>query len=93
MILKFEYDPAKSNANKTKHGIDFKQAQRMWQNTLVKVPVAFEGEARHAIIGTIDERHWTAIVTYRDNVIRIISVRRARKKEVAFYEQTRNTNH
>jgi uncharacterized DUF497 family protein len=93
MILEFEYDPAKSDANKAKHGIDFKQAQQIWNNTLVKVPMSFEGEARHAIIGTIEARYWTAIVTYRAHVIRIISVRRARKKEVAFYEQTKNTYH
>jgi hypothetical protein len=37
-------------------------------------------------IGKIGDKHWSAVITYRNEKIRIISVRRARKEEVAIYE-------
>ena len=80
----FEYDPAKSARNRAKHGIDFEQAKRLWDDPrFVEVDVAYEDEARYAVIGMIGGKHWTAIITYRGLVVRIISVRRSRKKEVA----------
>jgi hypothetical protein len=38
------------------------------------------------VVGKIDGRHWSAVVTYRGDAIRIISVRRSREEEVALYE-------
>ena len=49
-------------------------------------PSGVEKEARFLAIGRIESKHWTAICTMRGEVIRIISVRRARKEEVGYCE-------
>ncbi|MEG0758878.1 MAG: BrnT family toxin, partial [Raoultibacter sp.] len=85
--MQFEYDPHKSRSNQDKHGIDFDAAQQLWEDAnAVEFKVAYEDEPRYAVIGKIREKHWTAIITYRNKKVRIISVRRAREKEVAAYE-------
>jgi uncharacterized protein len=85
--MEFEFDPAKSAANKAKHGIDFVEAQALWQDDgLADAPVVSDGEPRFLVIGRIDGKHWTAVCTLRGEVVRIISVRRARKTEVMFYD-------
>jgi hypothetical protein len=85
--MEFEFDPAKSAANKSKHGIDFVEAQALWQDDgLADAPVVSAGEPRFLVIGRIDGKHWTAVCTLRGEVVRIISVRRARKTEVMFYD-------
>ena len=87
----FEFDPAKSAANQTKHGIDFHDAQALWDdNDLIALgQVGYDGETRHFFVGTIGSTRWTAIVTYRGERIRIISVRRARRSEEMAYERCR----
>lgn len=83
----FECDEAKSQANLDKHGIDFVAAQKLWKDPyLLEIRAKSEDEPRFALIGKIDERYWSAIVTYREGRIRLISVRRSRKKEVELYE-------
>jgi uncharacterized protein len=83
----FEFDEAKSRVNKIKHGIDFIEAQAWWlDEMLLEVPARTEDEPRFLVVGTIASKHWSAIVTYRENKIRLISVRRARDDEVALYE-------
>lgn len=85
--MEFEFDPAKSASNTAKHGIDFVQAQRLWQDPLrIEVPARTVDEPRWLVIGQMDGKHWSAVVTYRDDRIRIISVRRARDEEVRAYE-------
>ncbi len=85
--MEFEFDPVKSAANKDKHGIDFAEAQALWQdNGLADAPVVSDGEPRFLVIGRIDGRYWTAVCTLRGKVVRIISVRRARNTEVKFYD-------
>jgi len=83
----FEFDENKSVINQKKHGIDFVRAQALWNDAgLVEVQAKTQGEPRFLIIGLIDNKHWSAVVTRRDGAIRIISVRRARKEEVIIYE-------
>jgi hypothetical protein len=53
---------------------------------LLEIPAKIEDEQRYLLIGIIDIQHWSAVVTYRDSNIRLISVRRSRKEEVALYE-------
>jgi uncharacterized DUF497 family protein len=85
--MNFEYDPAKSESNKEKHGIDFLQAQELWQDfDLLEIPAKNIDEPRFLVIGKIAAKHWSGIITYRADAIRIISVRRSRKEEVALYE-------
>ncbi|GGE63041.1 toxin [Streptosporangium jomthongense] len=83
----FEFDEAKSQANLDKHGIDFVAAQELWKDPyLLEIRAKSEGEPRFALIGKIGEKHWSAVVTYRETRIRLISVRRSRKKEIELYE-------
>jgi uncharacterized DUF497 family protein len=84
----FEFDPAKSKANRIKHQIDFTEAQKLWIDiNRLEIPARTkEGESRMAVIGVIGGRHWTAIVTARGHAIRIISVRRSRNTEKELYE-------
>jgi uncharacterized DUF497 family protein len=83
----FEFDPEKSATNKAKHGIDFVEAQALWVDPfLLEAPARTTDESRALVIGRLGDRHWAAIITERSGRVRIISVRRARKEEVARYE-------
>jgi uncharacterized protein len=83
----FEFDPVKSAANLEKHGIDFTQAQALWQDVMrAEIPARTIDEPRWLVIGRIGGKHRSVVVTYRDERIRIISARRSRKEEVALYE-------
>ncbi len=86
-VYSFEFDAAKSESNRTKHGIDFVEAQRLWNDPmLLEIPAKTDDELRYLVIGVIDGKHWSAAITYRGANIRLISVRRARTEEVALYE-------
>ena len=89
--MQYEYDPAKSAANKEKHGIDFEEAQALWDDPgTITANAQSETEPRFLVIGQIQGVFWTAVVTYRGEAIRIISVRRSRKYEVHHYEEVNN---
>lgn len=87
-MLLFEYDENKSLLNQSKHGINFEDAQLLWEDTdLVEVPAKKVGtELRFLVIGKINNKHWSAIITYRDKNIRVISIHCSRVEEVNFYE-------
>ncbi len=83
----FEFDLKKSQKNKEKHGLDFIEAQALWDDPdLLEIPAKTVDEPRFLIIGKIKNKHWSGIITYRDDNIRIISVRRSRNEEVEVYE-------
>ncbi len=83
----FEYDPAKSASNRTKHGIDFEEAQVLWDDlNRLQIAAQSRGEPRSAMIGTIRDRVWVAFFTLRNSKVRLISVRRARDEERELYE-------
>jgi uncharacterized DUF497 family protein len=85
--MEFEFDPRKSTANRRKHGIDFAAAQALWDDPdLIEIPARTEDEPRFLVVGMIAGKHWSGVITYRDDRIRIISVRRSRKEEVEIYE-------
>ena len=85
--MDFEFNARKSQANKHKHGIDFVAAQGLWDDpNFMEIPARTTDEPRFLVIGKLEERHWSAIITYRGERIRIISIRRARREEVAIYE-------
>ena len=84
--MEFEYDPAKSEANKEKHGIDFERAKELWCDANRAEFVArFSHEPRLGLIAGLDDKLWTTIYTVRGDRARIISVRRARENEEAIY--------
>ena len=83
----FEFDENKSHSNLDKHGIDFLEAQKLWKDIdLVQIAAKTAGEPRYLVVGKIDHKHWSAVITYRATKIRIISVRRSRPEEVKIYE-------
>jgi uncharacterized protein len=85
--MAIDYDLDKSAENKPKHGIDFEAAQTLWADAgLVEIPARTTDEHRWLLIGKIDEKHWSAVITRRGDNIRLISVRRSRDEEVAIYE-------
>jgi len=85
--MEFEFDLKKSDLNKNKHRIDFYEAQVLWDDSdLIEVTLKTDGEPRYLAIGKIYDKHWSGIITYRANKIRIISVRRSRKEETDIYE-------
>jgi uncharacterized protein len=85
--VEFEFDSAKSASNLEKHGIDFTAVQALWQDVMrVEIPARTVDEARWLAIGQIGGKHWSVVVTYREQRVRIISARRSRKEEVALYE-------
>ena len=85
--MEFEFDDAKSRANKAKHGIDFVDAQGLWLDEMrIENPARTEDEPRFLVVGLIADEHWSAVITYRHQRIRLISVRRSRLEEVAIYE-------
>ncbi len=86
-MINFEFDEAKSQANLLKHGINFVDAQALWDDPrLLEIPAKTEDEPRYLMIGLINGKYWSAVITYRGASIRLISVRRSRTEEVALYE-------
>ena len=86
-MVKFEFDERKSQINKKKHGINFIEAQALWEDAdRIEIPAKTIDEERYLLIGKISDQCWSAILTYRGEKIRIISVRRSRKEEVEIYE-------
>ena len=84
--MPFEFDSEKSAANKAKHGIDFVRAQEIWTDIdRLEIPTRSLDEPRYQVIGRIGDKTWSAFITYRNEKIRIISVRRARADEEARY--------
>lgn len=84
----FEFDPAKSERNRLKHGIDFLAAQEIWNDRQSIVAIVRSvTEPRFQVLGSASGKLWSAIVTYRADSIRIISVRRARIRERQKYEE------
>jgi len=83
----FEFDEPRSRANARKHGFDFFQAQELWRDPyLIEIPAITVDEPRYLVTGRIGAKHWSAVITYRGENIRIISVRGSRPAEVALYE-------
>jgi uncharacterized DUF497 family protein len=85
--MEFEFDKRKSQNNKKKHGVDFIEAQALWKDRdRIEIPAKTIDENRFLIIGKITDKCWSAIITYRNEKVRIISVRRSRKEEIEIYE-------
>ena len=86
--MNFEYNLSKSKSNKLKHGLDFGEAQVIWDDPdRLLVPARTQGEPRFLLIGKIKDKHWSAVYTMRGETVRIISVRRSRENEVNKYEE------
>ena len=85
--MNFEFDRKKSRANEKKHGIDFVEAQALWEDPdLLEIPARTTDEPGFLVVGKIAGKYWSVIITYRGENIRIISVRRSRDEEIELYE-------
>jgi uncharacterized protein len=85
--MEFEFDPEKSHRNKEKHGIDFHEAQAMWDDPdRIEIRSRTTDEPRFLVVAKIAGKHWSGVITYRGDNVRIISVRRSRKGEIDIYE-------
>jgi len=91
LTMVFEWDSEKSIRNQAKHGIDFDTARALWDDgNRVEIKSPFPLESRSILIGKLGQKLWTAIFTRRGGALRIISVRRARKREANLYGQKEN---
>ncbi|HBH79957.1 MAG TPA: toxin [Nitrospira sp.] len=90
--MDFEFDVAKSKANREKHGIDFIEAQGLWEDEdRLEIPARTEDEPRYVLIAVHKQKLWSAFFTYRKGHIRLISVRRSRTEERALYYESQES--
>lgn|ERR1700687_4794916 len=88
MSFLFEYDPAKSSRNLELHGLDFEEAQKLWNVPHVIIPARQVGsEDRQAIIGLLFGKLYVAVFTARASTIRMISCHRADRRLQKHYER------
>ena len=88
MVPVFEYDPNKSQSNREKHGLDFVEAQELWEvHHVVFVGRNVGGESRQIIVGELRGRMHVAIFTCRGTVVRLISCHKADSRWVREFEE------
>ena len=88
LVMRFEWDDEKSRSNLLKHGIDFEEAKKLWlDENRIQIQAPRPVENRGILISHYRGKLWTAIFTTRGDATRIISVRRARRKEAKLYEE------
>jgi uncharacterized DUF497 family protein len=86
--MRFEWDGNKRLVNVRKHGLDFRDAQELFEERHVIVPSRGKGtEERFLAIGRIQGRFVTVVHTMRQKTCRIISMRRARDEERRKYQE------
>jgi uncharacterized DUF497 family protein len=85
--MSFEWDEEKRESNLLKHRLDFISAQRMFEEgfPFIDAPSKFEGETRWLRTGIVDGAFVTVVWTTRNDRIRLISFRRARREERRTY--------
>jgi len=92
----YEWDDSKNQLNLKKHGLDFSLAIEVFSdsNAVVQDNRVIDGEAREQIIGKLDNEIVILFVVYtkRGKKIRIISARKASKKERSIYENQTRTS-
>lgn len=85
--VEFEWDDEKCASNLIKHGKGFEEARALWSDPRsVRVELRYPDEPRYLVTGVVEGSHWTAICTDRGPKVRIISFRRAHKREEELYE-------
>ncbi len=92
-MLRFDWNERKNTANRTKHGVWFEEAQSVFSDPRGRLFYDLEhskGEDRFILLGVSSAARTLVVVhCYRgsDSVVRIISARKATRKEVRFYEE------
>ncbi|MET1114483.1 MAG: BrnT family toxin [Comamonas sp.] len=87
--MRYAFDPAKQATNVVKHGVSFEAACDFeWQSAWVQVDARKGyGETRFTALGLIGERVHVMVFTLRETSVRIISLRRANRREVSRYAE------
>jgi len=85
----FDWDEQKSKSNRAKHGIDFEDAIEVFYGPVLLRQSDRNNEGRWVAIGHSEDRLIAVVFTRRENVIRIISARRARKNEEREYRNAK----
>ena len=86
--MEFEFDPAKDEANRFKHGLRLAFGMRVFDDPFHEVLPSFrpvDGEDRYKAVGLVGGRLYTAVYVWRDDKIRLISVRRSNASEQRDY--------
>ncbi|MFN3817985.1 BrnT family toxin [Blastomonas sp.] len=84
------FDPAKDEVNRFKHGVSLSFGKRVFEDSeLAILPTIRLGdeEERFKAIGLVDGKLWTAIHVWRDDICRLISVRRSNGSEQRDYDR------
>ena len=83
----FTWDESKRKLNLAKHGIDFRDAQAIFEGPLVTAEDAREdyGETRYVALGLLEGIVVSMAYTERGDSVRIISIRKALKHEARFF--------
>ncbi|MCL4502900.1 MAG: BrnT family toxin [Deltaproteobacteria bacterium] len=87
--MKFEWDEAKRRTNYEKHGLDFRDAEKVFQGSLVTVLDSRQeyGEDRYISLAMLEDVVVVVVHTTRSENTRIISMRKAKLKERQAYEE------
>jgi uncharacterized protein len=89
--LRFEWDPLKAAANRTKHGVSFEEASSVFGDPLgliVDDPRHSLSEKRHVLLGASERHRLLAVMfTEREEMIRVISARKVTRRERKNYEE------
>ena len=91
-MVKFEYDPDKSAANRAKHGMSLEEAQALWEGPTIVVQARSDTEARWMLLGLLHGKCYACFFTVRGDIIRLISARRSRRKEERYYYEKIQTH-
>ena len=88
MVMEFEWDEQKRQANIEKHGIDFYRAKQIWDGEVLEIPSpqSERREQRFIAWGLMEGKVISIVYTWRGRKRRIISARRARKYEEETYQ-------
>ena len=89
MLMMYEWDENKRKVNLQKHKIDFVDAVKIFDSFYLEFSSPKKEEERFLVIGVLENILCSLVYTNRGNKKRIISVRRARKKERVVYERER----
>ncbi len=89
--MEFEWDENKRRINLQKHDLDFANAYRAFTEDAFVIPDDREdyGEDRYILLGLMREHIVVIAFTIRDDVIRVISIRKANRQERKSYVQRR----
>jgi uncharacterized DUF497 family protein len=83
-----EFDPNKDEQNVAKHGVSLARFVDIDVDSAIFARSAHLQEERYVVVGRIDGRLHVGVITYRGERVRVISLRKANRRELRKYEKT-----